>query len=303
MNDRIQLRIQESYMGLRSSEKKVADYILGYRGDYESLRIAGISEKAGVSQPTIIRFVKAMGYGGFKEFKNALIRSQAWEAGRRESEEGGEEEYLYGFRLLPEDGLDVIPGKVIATSIQMLKETLRSISQKEYEGAVDAILRARRILICGVEESAVPAKDLQIKLMYLGIDCCRYEDYYLQSVSAQSLEKGDLAVGISYSGCSAMAVEVMKRAKKAGAETLVITNFENARISRYGDHVLCTSSRQFLYGNAIFSRITQLAIVDMLYMGVLNRDYENRRKKLKQNSRVAVEQAYGPMGEEGDENL
>ena len=295
MDDVIRLKIQEAYMSLRPSEKKAADYILSYRGPYERMLITDISERAGVSQPTMIRFVKAVGYSGFKEFKNALIRGQAREEGRRGAEDTeAENAMLYGFRILPGDDLEKIPGKVIATSVQMLNETMKALSKKDYEAAVHAIASAERILIYGVEDSAVPAQDLQIKLMYLGMNCCRYEDLYLQKVSAQTLKKGDLAIGISYSGCSKLTVEMMKKAKKAGAATLVITNFENALINRYGDYILCTSNRQFLYGDAVFSRITQLAIVDMLYMGVLNCNYEIYKKTLKKNSRMVAEEAYDP---------
>ena len=292
MDRMIQLKIQEAYPSLRPSEKKAADYILGYRGGYENLLITRISREADVSQPTIIRFVKAAGFRGFKEFKTALIQGQAREDAREEPDR--ENPTLYGYKIKPGDGLDKIPGKVIGTSIQMLEETLKAISQKEYEAAVKAIAGARRIVIYGVEDSAAPAQDLMIKLMYLGLDCVRYDDFYLQNVSAMNLSREDLAIGISYSGCSRMTVEMMQRARKSGAATLVITNFENGLISRYADHVLCTSNQQFLYGDAIFSRITQLAIVDMLYMGVLNCDYGRYAKRLKKNSRMVAEQAYDP---------
>lgn len=293
MDINMQLKIQENYISLRPSEKKAADYIVNYEGQYENLLIADISRDAGISQPTIIRFVKAIGYGGFREFKHDLIKGQAMEEAMEEGREGGSQGLptLYGFKIRPEDGLRRIPGKVISTSIQMLKETLQVISGKDYEGAVRAIGEAGRVVIYGVEDSAAPAYDLMTKLMYLGIHCCRYEDFYLQNVSALSLTGNDLAIGISYSGCSRLTVDMMKKAKRAGAATLVITNFENALINRYGDYVLCTSNQQFLYGDAIFSRITQLAIVDMLYMGVLNSDYRRYGKALKKNSRMVADQA------------
>ena len=50
-----------------------------------------------------------------------------------------------------------------------------------------------------------------------------------------------------------------------------MTNFENSLISKYADILLCASNRQFFYGDTIFSRISQLALVDMIYAGVLNR--------------------------------
>ena len=73
--------------------------------------------------------------------------------------------------------------------------------------------------------------------------------------------------------------------------TLVITNTENAPIQKYGDHILCSGCEQFLYGGAIFSRVAQLSLVDMLYAGVINSDYERFAECLKQNGRLAAAQS------------
>src|SRR5699024_82192 len=113
-----------------------------------------------------------------------------------------------------------------------------------------------------VENSNVTAQDLLTKLLYLGLDCRHFDDGYHQRISAGSLREGDAAVGVSYSGNSRDTVEAVKMAKKAGASTIVITNFRNSLITRYADLVLCTSQEQAFYGDAIFSRTTQLMIVD-----------------------------------------
>lgn len=286
-------KIESVYGRLRPSEKKTADYLLEYRGRAGDLLLEELAREAGVSQPTILRFVKALGYRGFREFKYALVQ----EEGREQREEGEIE--LYGFRLSSRDRLEEIPGKIVGTSIRMLEETLKSIRSKDYEQAVEAILRARSIVIYSVENSVCTASDLMTKLLYLGLDCRMYGDYYLQNVSATNLGKEDLAIGISYSGCSRHTVEMMALARKAGAGTLVLTNFENSLIARYADILLCASNRQFLCGDTIFSRISQMALVDMLYAGVLNRDYGRLSKKLNKTSALVARRAY----REGDEIL
>lgn len=289
MDSRIRKRIQEVYAGLRPSEQKVADYFWKYEGKAGDLLIEQVAKKAKVSQPTVIRFVKALGYGGFKEFKYSLMQEEI------KSESSGKEQEsieLYGFQLSRQDSLDVIPGKVVTTSIQLLEETLRSIQIREFRRGVEAIVKAKSIVIYSVENSSGVAHDLLTKLTYLGLNCRSYGDSYLQSVSASNLDKGDLAVGISYSGYSRDTVEMIHLAKKAGASTLVITNFENSLITEYADILLCTSDRQFLYGNTIFSRVTQMALVDMLYAGVLNYDYDRLHKNLNKNSRIVSSRAY-----------
>lgn len=289
----VKQKIQNIYAALRPSERKVADYILSYKGKAEDLLIEELAKEAKVSQPTVVRFVKAAGYSSFRDFKYEMIQDET-----RKMAEGREEEIgLYGFRLSSSDKLEEIPGKIITTSIQMLEETLKSIRKKEFERAVDAILEAENIVLYGVENSICTVNDLLTKLTYLGLNCRTYTDYYLQNVSARNLTRKDLAIGISYSGYSKNTVEMMQVAKKAGARTLVLTNFENALIAKYADILLCASHRQFFYGDTIFSRISQLALVDMLYAGVLNRNYPVLSKKLKKTSEIVSQRAYSEQTE------
>lgn len=287
-NNLVKIRIRQIYAGLRPSEQKVADYILQYEGKASKLLMETVAQETGVSQPTVIRFVKAAGYEGFKDFKYALVQEEA-----KEQPEDSEKAGLYGFPLSRKDRLEDIPGKIVTTSVEMLEETLRNVSVKEYRKAVEAVVAAENIVIYSVENSICTANDLLTKLTYLGLNCRFHGDYYLQNVSAANLTKKDLAIGISYSGCSKHTVEMLALAKKAGAVTLALTNFENSMIAKYADILLCASNRQFLYGDTIFSRISQLALVDMIYAGVLNRDYDRCSKKLNKTSAIVAKRAYG----------
>ena len=107
MEGLIRKRIQEIYAGLRPSEQKVADYFWKYDGKAGDLLIEQVAKKAKVSQPTVIRFVKALGYRGFKEFKYGLSQE---EIKGQEFKEGQDDIELYGFQLSRQDSLEVIPG-------------------------------------------------------------------------------------------------------------------------------------------------------------------------------------------------
>lgn len=58
-NNLVKIRIRQIYAGLRPSEQKVADYILQYEGKASKLLMETVAQETGVSQPTVIRFVKA----------------------------------------------------------------------------------------------------------------------------------------------------------------------------------------------------------------------------------------------------
>lgn len=76
MKKTYEFEIKARYAGLRVSERKVADTYLSWDKDFEELSLAALAEEAKVSQPSVMRFVKAMGFDGFKEFKYAILKAR-----------------------------------------------------------------------------------------------------------------------------------------------------------------------------------------------------------------------------------
>ena len=78
-----------------------------------------------------------------------------------------------------------------------------------------------------------------------------------------------------------MHINALKIAKKAGAQTIALTNYKATTISEYADIIFYTGdSETTFYSETMVSRISQLAIVDMLYMGILVSDYDLYTKRL-----------------------
>ena len=66
---------------------------------------------------------------------------------------------------------------------------------KTYRKVIQKLKNARMIDIYSVENSEVTALDLLTKLLYLGLPCRHFSDYYFQRISAGSLTSDDVAVG------------------------------------------------------------------------------------------------------------
>ena len=296
MEREIGLWIKAHYGELRPSEKKVADYILEHMEELRTLSIDRLAACCQVSQPTVMRTVRALGYDGYRDFRYAVVEQLA-QQGRRK-EDGFRA--MYGYSLTGEEKTEDIPARIVAATGKMAEEMLKNVSGRIFCKVIEILSRARRVDLYSVENSNVTAQDLLTKLLYLGLDCRHFDDGYHQRISAGNLEKGNAAVGISYSGNSRDTVEAVKMAKRAGASTIVMTNFQNSLITRYADFVLCTSQEQAFYGDAIFSRTTQLMLVDMIYMGLLASDFKRYIQSLNRNSRIVRDKEY-PVQERTDE--
>ena len=152
---------------------------------------------------------------------------------------------------------------------------------------------ARTIDIYGVENSMTPANDLLTKLTYLGLNCRMHTDAYLQQISAAHLGVADVAVAVSHSGCSMDTVKALKQARKTGAGTIAITSPKEPLLAKYADVCLNTGGQALsIYGTAIFSRIPDLAVVDLLYMGIIQSDYERFSRNLDKSGAVIADRGY-----------
>ena len=285
----IRKQIEKGYADLRRSEKLAADYVLEHMEQISDLSIDRLAHNAGVSQPTVLRMLRSAGFSGYRDFCYRLVAELA-----KKAEAGGDGKGpMYGYTLDKSTPLEEIPFNMAATTQKMLRETVKNFSGKIYQRTVEALANARLIDIYGVENSEATALDLLTKLLYLGLPCRYFSDCYHQQIAAGALTPGDVAVGISYSGESKDTVDSLRKAKKAGARTIAVTNFKDAAISRYADILICTSQEQLMYGDAIFSRSCQILVVDMIYMGIISLDYDRFTDRLKRCEKVVQEKAYG----------
>ena len=272
-----QYKIKNVYNSLRLSEKKVADYILKNGYSVSTMTLAQLSKEAGVSEPTIIRFVKTIGCTGYSDFKMNLAKD--W--GRESVNDNLKNDLLVDLHIGKNEKIEDIPQKMIGLTIKALQDTSKMIDLENYKKTVNMIKEAEKIDIYGVGNSASIAGDIMNKFIRIGLNCRAYPDNHVQQICASHLTEKDVAIGVSHSGNTIDTVNTLKIAKKCGARTIALTNYKSSEISKYADITLFTGDIETtFYSETMVSRISQLAIVDMLYMGILLSDYDLYTKRL-----------------------
>lgn len=224
-------RVKGAYASLRPSEQKVAEFFLAHAEELEDLTIGELARGAGVSEPTVIRCVRGLGYRGYREFKGALSQKEG-------QVRGNALDYLGGFALRPWERMGDLPLKAVRTHRAQLEETLKSVPTGELERAARILAGAQFIDIYGVENSCAPASDLLTKLTYLGLPCRFHTDAYLQQIGAAHLRPGAAAIAFSHSGKSMDTVKALRLAQKAGAVTIAVAGGEDPVLFRYADVAL-----------------------------------------------------------------
>ena len=285
MNQRISWedRVKGAYASLRPSEQKVAEALLANRKTAAGLTIGELARLAGVSQPTVIRCVRALGFPDFRAFKAALT---AGPAGRSFTP-------LEGFCLQPWERAEDLPLKALEVHRELLEQALKAVPPRDLEAAARALAGARLVDIYRVENSLTPANDLLTKLTYLGLPCRLNTDPYLQQIGAAHLTGADAAVAFSRSGRSADTERALRLARRAGAFTIGVCGEKDSPVARQADLCLWTGAvGGTIYGSAIFSRVADLAVVDLLYMEIILSDYRTFSRSLDKSGAVIAGREY-----------
>ncbi|USG68357.1 MurR/RpiR family transcriptional regulator [Brevibacillus ruminantium] len=273
------LRIREYLQTIKPSERSVAEYILENPREVIRLSIKELAERSHASPAAIIRMCKNMGLDGFPELKIRI-------AADLQSPSAGEEEYK---EILPSDDIPTLIESVTANHIYSLRETLKVLDPAAVEQAVQAIYRARRIDFFGVGASQLVAQDAQQKFLRIDKTANAHADAHLQITSAVTLTDEDVAVGISYSGETRQVLSAITRAREAGAITIGITKFGQNSLSTLVDiHLTTISSEADMRSAATSSRIAQLAVIDMIFMGVAAQSYEKAVSYLRRTRKAVL---------------
>ena len=272
--------IRGSLDSLRNSEKKVAKCVLGDPEAVVTASITELAEKAGTSEPTVIRFCRKLGLGGYMELRLNLARDLP------------SAQYIFE-NVGDTDSLAEIAGKIINAHREALSNTLNKLDLDDFEAAVGALRAARRIEFYGLGGSAIVARDAHHKFFRLGMPCVAYDDPHMQVMSAALLGPEDVVVVISHTGSTKDIIDSAKVARKAGAKIIGILGNENTPLSKVCDIALSVFSKEAALRLApMTSRLVQLAVIDVLFVTVAMRDFSETKERLDKVKRSLVEKRY-----------
>lgn len=246
------LNIKANYDKLSKSEKRIADFLIGDPEKILPLYISELSDMCGVSEATVVRFSKKIGFDGYQQLKIAIAR----EHHTRPVNEN----------ITSEDTPADIFKKICDDIYCSLEKTKESLDQAALTTCCEALLSAEQILLLGLGNSAPIANDAAHKMLRLGLHAHPYTDNHMQAIATAHANAGTVVIGISHSGASKDIIDAMHTAKLCGAFTIAITNYQKSSIEKVSDVVLHTVSDETNYRIlGLNSRIAQLAIIDTIY--------------------------------------
>lgn len=258
---------------LNPTDRLIADCVLADPEKVISSSIAQLKDDCGASVGAIVAFCRRMGLTGFAEFKIALARDLA-----QSGMPGGQ---------VQENGS--LLEKVFQVHSQSLTETLQVNPTAQFERIAQVIDKSRRVELFSIGLSYPVAHTAYCKFLLLGLQASAHFDSHIQLIAATQLEKGDVAIGISLSGTTRETVECLEVAKAKGATTIGLTNAMKSPITAHSDYCLYATPSEIKYFQApLASRVTQLALIDALFVFLALKHKTRTAAKLQQSGEELI---------------
>ncbi len=248
--------ITEARHLLRKSEQKVADFVLAHPNDVIHMRIVDLATEAQVSEPTVVRFCRALNYDGFQDFKLTLAQGLASNASFEQ------------FSLNTRDTVFEFKQKIFDAMIGNLMSIKEQLDTSTLEAAINALAGAKRVEFYGFGASAPVCTDAEHKFHRLKVNAASYSDPHMQTISAVSLTKSDVVVAISQTGRTKDLLHTVSLVRETGATVIALcpSNTPLAELADIDIHIDLEEDKDL--STLMSSRVLQLVVIDVLAVGV-----------------------------------
>ncbi|MCL7452410.1 MAG: MurR/RpiR family transcriptional regulator [Anaerolineae bacterium] len=216
LND-FQQRLEDHFPGLTKSQQRIASHLLARYDEAAFLTAADLAERLDVSQATMVRFARAIGYDGYRELRNCLqrlFRAEATPASRLQHKLG---------ELAGSQGH--VLTSVLAMEVQFLTEASQSVDADDFDTAVEILLSGSRIFVFASGPSGILADLAELRLRRLGVLTIAMKEsgrHLLEKL--QLLRAGDVVLAAGFHHVHPELIAVLDHARATNCRSILLTD-------------------------------------------------------------------------------
>ena len=276
MRDDILAVLQEKAPTFSKGQRRIAAYINEAYDKAAFMTASKLGKTVGVSESTVVRFAVELGFDGYPEMQKAM---QEMVLNRLTSVQRIE---VANDRIGDQDVLSM----VIHSDMEKLRQTDETLNREEFHGAVDAILKARRIYILGVRSVAPLANFLGHYLNYMFNNVHIVNGFSVGEMFENIVGIGseDVVIAFSFPRYSASTTKGAQYCRTTGAKVIGITDSRESPLGSVSDLVLVAKSDMV---SLVDSLVAPLSVINALIVALAS-----RRQKELHNTFEALEQIW-----------
>lgn len=274
----------------------VGEFILQEQDKLYQYTVTEIAEKTFTSKATVVRFAKAMGYGGWKEFMKDYIAEVNYQKKYKNTVD-------FNIPFQKEDGIDTIAENIKKLQMESIRETADLLDKEVLKKAADYLAGAENIVIFSSNPNTYLGELFKRKLLTIGKRAAVAKSGEA-GIEAATLGPQDLALIISYSGNSVTQNPVNRIGllKKNHVPIIGITSGGDNYMRKNLDCIITMSSRERLYSK-IANYATEESlnyILNVLFSCCFASQYKQNLEFKIKNSRLLEQERVTMMKEMQD---
>lgn len=233
---------------LTKGQERIARYMMENQYTICQRSLMDISKEAGVSDASVLRFTRAIGFEGYNDFKAALYAYLAEQAGANM----GHSSLDLSSRLRSgtAHGENAFQD-FLRVSLENIERSLSATSGDTYAHIASSLTASRNVYIFGNRAARSAAEHFARGLRYVkdSVIFLRHtNDVYPALYGAGSQ---DVLVYLCISRFYKTDVHICEAAKAAGMRLCLITNMAPSPVTKYADHILLARTDGTSYFNSM----------------------------------------------------
>ena len=269
-------RVRDCVADLHPTEKKLAEFVIDFPGELASYTASELARLAGVSNATVTRFIRRLGYGSYDEARRRV----------REEKETGSPLFL------ADRGVDSGRSRYqdsIEQGQENLRKTFARLSERSLDDIVEALLGARKVWVTGFRSSQSMATYLQWQIFQVKED--------IQVIpppggtfgeTIGGLTDRDMVVVFGLRRRPARLRKIVARMVESGARVLYITDDQLAHQPMVTWHVRCACAAP----GPLDNHVAVIALCHLIANYAIERSGHAGRERL-----AAIEAAHDELAE------
>lgn len=259
---------------LNNTETTIAEHMIELGSEVVNKTLANLADETGLSEATIFKFVKKIGFSGFQNFKISVASNF------RTFEERSNQMIVFS-DISETDSPFVIAQKVVHTNVGLLENLIATLDEELLNKALDLLTSSETINFFGQGASSIVAYDSYHKFLRTKFHCQYAQDYHIQLTYATKLGPNDCAILFSHSGNTKETIEVAKILYENNVKIIVLTGDPTSELVKLSTAAFVVLSKESTFrSETLTSRLVYLTIIDIIYTSIMYADEQQNRKAL-----------------------
>jgi DNA-binding MurR/RpiR family transcriptional regulator len=285
MDKSFEERINEAT--LTKTGKKIAEYFLSnkYAAAFHSLGM--IAAQLNISDISIVRFARALGYSGFPEMKQMVQNEMFSTIDENPESVNSLTKFVANKDFNREDHLFVAQ-EALDVYTKIITRTLQANNHHVYDLAADHLIASNNKYIIGMQSRSTATEGLSNLLQVLIPKVIPISSGgYTSFLKMLNFTADDCIVLFSFGRLTKTEKNVLDMVKAAGAYLIVISDQRITPAAKAADLLIysCSNTSHFFYSN-----VCNVMISEIIASSVASKTWETSRKRIESVDRYLNEQ-------------